>query len=371
MSSPHEYDRDSISCEPAGNRPIHTSARAGNHRAAIEVAHDHLSSVDTGASVAMDDATVPRVRGSSRTTQSAPRGVDVANTELMEADRRIHEFLKTRREGLTPHDVGLPWAADGRRVPGLRREEVARLAGVSVDYYTRLEQGRAKNVSEQVLNAVADALKLDDLERAHLIQLASPQRAKSTTGTRGVDRVRPSVHLVLEGLHDCPAYVRDRRMNVIASNQLWRALFSNMDGYPGRNPNIARWTFLDPRSAEAYPDWETVAREIVHTLRASAAVHPSDSQLNQLLGELTARSEHFCTWWAEHRVFERSQGSKRVRSGTVGELRLSYDAFKMVGNDDLTLVVYTADRGSPSEDQLRLLAAWADADQHEHEPPRV
>ena len=217
-------------------------------------------------------------------------------------------------ERASAHDVGLPWQAEGRRVPGLRREEVARLAGVSVDYYTRLEQGRAKNVSEQVLNAVADALKLDDLERAHLLQLASPHRARRVSAPGRGDRVPPSVQLVLDGLRECPAYVRDRRMNVIASNQLWRALFDNMDGYPGRHPNIARWTFLDPRSTEAYPEWRTVAREIVHTLRANAAAHPTDTQLTQLLGELSARSEHFATWWAEHRVFERSRGSKQIRS---------------------------------------------------------
>lgn len=282
----------------------------------------------------------------------------------MEADRAIHEFLKARREGLTPHDVGLPWQAEGRRVPGLRRDEVARLAGVSVDYYTRLEQGRAKNVSEQVLNAVADALRLDELERTHLIQLANPPRAQQAAGPARAVRVRPSVQLVLDGLARYPAYVRDRRMNVIASNQLWRALFDNMDGYPGRHPNIARWTFLDPRANETYPDWETVAREIVHTMRASAALRPSDTQFTQLLGELSARSEQFATWWAEHRVFERSQGSKRVRSGIVGDLRLSYDAFSTIGNGDLTLVVYTADRGSPSEDRLQLLASWAEADHH-------
>lgn len=278
----------------------------------------------------------------------------------MQADRRIHEFLRARREGLTPDDVGLPWHAEGRRVPGLRREEVASLAGVSVDYYTRLEQGRAKNVSEQVLNAVADALRLDDLERTHLRQLANPQRSTLATGPA---RVRPSVQLVLDGLPHCPAYVRDRRMNVVASNPLWRALFDNMDGYPGKNPNIARWTFLDPRSIETYPDWETVAREIVHTVRAGAAVHPSDTQLTQLIGELGARSAQFATWWAEQRVYQRSQGTKRIRSGIVGELRLSYNAFTMIGDDDLTLVVYTADRGSPSAEQLQLLAAWAEADQ--------
>lgn len=280
----------------------------------------------------------------------------------MDADRKIHEFLRTRREGLTPHDVGLPWQAEGRRVPGLRRDEVARLAGVSVDYYTRLEQGRARNVSEQVLHAVADALTLDELERDHLIQLANPRHSRRVSGPGRADRVPPSVQLILDGLRPHPAYVRDRRMNVIASNQLWRALFDNMDGYPGRHPNIARWTFLDPRSTDAYPDWETVAREVVHTLRASAAIHPSDTQLSQLLGELSARSQDFASWWAEQRVFERSRGRKRVRSGIVGDLRLGYDAFSMIGNDDLTLVVYTADRGSPSEDRLALLAAWAESD---------
>lgn len=282
----------------------------------------------------------------------------------MDADRRIHEFLKTRREGLTPHDVGLPWQMEGRRVRGLRREEVASLAGVSVDYYTRLEQGRAKNVSEQVLNAVADALRLDELERGHLIRLANPHRDRRAERPARADRVPPSVQLVLDGLPGSPAYVRDRCMNVIASNQLWRALFDNMDGHPGRRPNIARWTFLDPRSTEAYPGWATVAREIVHTLRASAAVQPGDTRLTQLLGELSARSEEFATWWAENRVFERSRGAKHVRNAVVGDLHLNYDAFAVVGSDDLTLVVYTADRGSPSEDRLDLLAAWATADHH-------
>lgn len=284
----------------------------------------------------------------------------------MDADRGIHEFLRARREGLSPADVGLPWQTEGRRVPGLRREEVARLAGVSVDYYTRLEQGRARNVSEQVLRAVADALRLEDLEREHLIRLAAPARPRRVAGPVRADRVPPSVHLVLDELRQCPAYLRDLRMNVLASNELWRALFDNMDGYPGRHPNIARWTFLDPRSTEAYPDWETVAREIVHTLRAGAAIHPADTQLAQLIGELSARSEQFATWWAEQRVFERSRGGKRVRSGVVGELRLNYDAFTVVGTDEFTLVVYTADRGSPSEDHLRLLARCAEQEHPAH-----
>jgi hypothetical protein len=175
-----------------------------------------------------------------------------------------------------------------------------------------------------------------------------------------------TAHLVLDGLRQCPAYLRDRRMNVLASNELWRALFDNMDGYPGRHPNIARWTFLDPRAPEAYPDWDTVAREIVHTLRAGAAIHPTDTQLTQLVGELCARSTQFARWWAEQRVFQRSRGGKRVRSGVVGELRLNYDAFTEVGNDEFTLVVYTADRGSPSEDRLRLLAVFAE---QEHPAP--
>jgi transcriptional regulator with XRE-family HTH domain len=273
----------------------------------------------------------------------------------MEANKRLHQFLRARREALTPPDVGLPWDVEGRRVRGLRREEVARLAGVSVDYYTRLEQGRTRNVSDQVLDAVADALRLEPLEGSHLHTLAHPGAEHAILPKRR--RVRPSVQIALDALGSSPAYVRDIRMNVLGSNAMWRNLFRDLSS-SSPHPNIARWTFLDPRSREVYPEWELVAREIVDTLQGTAAKFPSDPDLVQLIGELNIASKDFAKWWSDRRVFQRSTGAKRIRNSVVGEIALNYDAFGVVANDEQVMVIYTAPAGSPADEQLHLLASW-------------
>ncbi|NKZ10796.1 helix-turn-helix domain-containing protein [Mycolicibacterium septicum DSM 44393] len=274
----------------------------------------------------------------------------------MEANRRLHQFLRARREALTPPDVGLAWNAEGRRVRGLRRDEVARLAGVSVDYYTRLEQGRARNVSDQVLDSVANALRLEPLERSHLHTLAHP--AKENAAPPNPRRVRPSVQLALDGMVCLPACVRDMRMNVLGANIMWRNLFRDLSNITPIQ-NIARWTFLDPRAQEVYPEWERVAREIVDTLQRSAAKFPTDPDLVQLVGELNIGSPEFSRWWSDRRVYQRSTGVKRIRNTVVGEIALNYDAFSAVaGEDEQVLVIYTAPVGSPADEQLRLLASW-------------
>lgn len=274
----------------------------------------------------------------------------------MEANRQLHEFLRARREALTPPDVGLPWQIEGRRVRGLRREEVARLAGVSVDYYTRLEQGRARNVSVQVLDAVADALRLEPLERSHLHMLAR-RRAIGEAMLPKRRRVRPSVQIALDALETTPAYVRDIRMNVLGSNAMWRNLFPDLNS-SGAPPNIARWTVLDPHAREVYPEWERVAREIVETLQATAAKFPSDADLEQLIGELNIGSTDFARWWSDRRVFQRSAGTKRLRNNIIGEITLNYDAFGSVADPEQVMVIYTAPTNSHADEALRLLASW-------------
>lgn len=275
----------------------------------------------------------------------------------MEPNRQLHEFLRVRREALTPPDVGMPWQVEGRRVRGLRREEVARLAGVSVDYYTRLEQGRARNVSVQVLDAVADALRLGPLERSHLHALARRPTVEQAAPPKR-RRVRPSVQIALDALESTPAYVRDIRMNVVGSNAMWRNLFPDLSS-AGRPPNVARWTILDPRARTVYPEWECVAREIVDTLQATAAKFPSDADLAQLVGELCTASSDFAQWWSDRRVFQRSTGAKRVRNSVVGEITINYDAFVSVADAEQVMVIYTAPAGSPADEALSLLASWS------------
>lgn len=274
----------------------------------------------------------------------------------MEANRQLHDFLRARREALTPPDVGLPWQTQGRRVRGLRREEVARLAGVSVDYYTRLEQGRARNASRQVLDAVADALRLEPLERNHLHMLAR-HRAIGQAALPKRRRVRPSVQIALDALESTPACVRDIRMNVLGSNAMWRNLYPDLNS-SGRPPNIARWTVLDPHARETYPEWEHVAREIVETLQATAAKFPGDADLEQLIGELNIGSTDFARWWSDRRVFQRSTGTKRLRNNIIGEITLNYDAFGSVADPEQVMVIYTAPTGSRADEALRLLASW-------------
>jgi transcriptional regulator with XRE-family HTH domain len=233
---------------------------------------------------------------------------------------------------------------------------VARLAGVSVDYYTRLEQGRARNVSVQVLDAVADALRLEPLERSHLHVLARRPTVEQAAPPKR-RRVRPSVQIALDALESTPAYIRDIRMNVLGSIAMWRNLFPDLSS-AGRPPNVARWTILNPRAREVYPEWERVAREIVDTLQATAAKFPSDADLAQLVGELNTASTDFEQWWSDRRVFQRSTGAKRVRNNVIGEITINYDAFVSVADAEQVMVIYTAPAGSPADEALSLLASW-------------
>ncbi|MFD8965670.1 helix-turn-helix transcriptional regulator [Streptomyces sp. NPDC059568] len=268
----------------------------------------------------------------------------------------LREFLRSRRARITPEEVGLSPQGGVRRVPGLRREEVAQLAGVSVDYYVRLERGRTTSVSESVLDAVARALRLDETERDHLFAVARRSRARRRP--MAPQRVRPGLYRVLETVGDSPAMVLGRRMDVLATNRLARALFTDFDVLPHRERNMVRYIFLDESARELYTDWESSARGTVASLHLYAGRHPDDPLLAELIGELSLRDEDFRRWWADHDVLRRTHGSKRYHHPVVGDLDLEYEALTPVGDPEQTLGLHTAEPGSPSEQALRLLASW-------------
>jgi transcriptional regulator with XRE-family HTH domain len=248
-----------------------------------------------------------------------------------------------------------------RRVPGLRREEVAVLAGVSIQYYTRLERDDMNGVSESVLEALARAPQLDDAERAHLLDLARaahptpvPPRRRRTK-----PRVRPEVQWTLDAITGAAAFVGNERLDILAANQLGRALFSELCAAPARPVNIARFLFLDPRAEAAYGDWDRVATETVAILRSAAGRDPYDRDLSDLVGELATQSAAFRTRWASHNVRFHNAGVKRFNHPVVGELDLSFNRLDLAADPGLTLFTYTAEPGSPSEDALKLLGSWA------------
>jgi transcriptional regulator with XRE-family HTH domain len=278
----------------------------------------------------------------------------------MHQKQGVAEFLQSRRARLQPEDVGVPSTGERRRVPGLRRSELAQLAGVSVEYYTRLEQGRAGNVSDMVLDAIASALRLTDAERAHLADLVRPVRtARRRRSPR--QRVRPGVRALLDSVSG-PAFVLGRRMDVLATNRMARLLLADFDAMAPEQRNMARWIFLAPEVRELYVDWDVVARETVAILRFDAGRHPDDPQLSALVGELSMASPEFATWWAAHDVEDRTFGSKRYRHPVVGELRIDYEAMRLPDDPDQLLLIYTTEPGSRSEEAMRLLGSWgADA----------
>jgi transcriptional regulator with XRE-family HTH domain len=295
----------------------------------------------------------------------------------VDAKSEIREFLTSRRAKITPEQAGLrTYGAGPRRVPGLRREEVALLAGVSVDYYTRLERGNATGASEGVLEGIARALRLDDAERAHLFDLArAGQTAVPRRRRRARQRIRPSVQLMLDAMTGAPAFVRNGRLDLLAANRLGRALYSQHFDSPHQPANSARFVFLDPRSATFYVEWERVANDVVASLRAEAGRDPYDRDLSDLVGELSTRSETFRTLWAAHDVHRHDTGVKRFDHPLVGELTVTYEALELAADPGLTMFVYTPEPGSKSEQALSLLASWAatpdeegaDAD-HEKQP---
>jgi transcriptional regulator with XRE-family HTH domain len=294
----------------------------------------------------------------------------------MDTRSEIREFLTTRRARITPEQAGLrTYGNSSRRVPGLRREEVALLAGVSVDYYTRLERGSANGVSETVLEALARALQLDETERAHLFDLARAAQTPTPRRRRRAHQIRPAIQQMLDAMTTVPAFVRDGRLDILGANQLGRALYAQHFDSPAQPPNTARFVFLDDRSRDFYADWDRVAADVVAVLRAEAGRDPYDRDLSDLVGELSTRSELFRTLWAAHNVRTHDAGTKRVHHPLVGELKLSFEAMELVADHGLTMFVYTAEPGSKSEQALNLLGSWtatpdqetADAD-HEEQP---
>src|SRR3954453_2239443 len=276
--------------------------------------------------------------------------------------REVRDFLVSRRAKITPDRAGLAAYGSNRRVPGLRREEVAMLAGVSVDYYTRLEKGNLAGVSESVLDAVARALQLDDTERAHLFALArtataSPARAAEPA--QGRPHVRRGVQQLLDGMTGVAAFLRTGRLDVLTANHLGYALYSPVFRRGGPPGNLAPYLFPDPRAKDFYADWDGIAAAAVGSLRAEAGRDPYHPALSSLIGDLSLHREEFRERWGAHDVSQYRSGAQPFRHPVVGELTLDYDALDLPADPGQVIVAYTARPGSPSHDALTLLAGWA------------
>jgi len=276
----------------------------------------------------------------------------------------VRDFLVSRRAGLKPEQVGLHHYGSNRRVPGLRREEVAMLAGLSVDYYTRLERGNLVGVSETVLHAVADALRLDEAERAYLVVLFRAANASGRAPALAQSQlIRPAVQQILDGLTATPAFVRNHQLDLLATNALAQALYApileSAVATSGRHPNIARFHFLDPGSVDFFPDWEAVADASVAILRTEARRAPRDLAPTGLIDELRERSPDFRTRWAAHKVRLRHTGSMAFRHPAIGRLTLAFEDLTLASDGGLTLTAYAAEPGSPAAHHLGLLRSWA------------
>lgn len=277
--------------------------------------------------------------------------------EGMGQSAEFGKFLKAMRSRLQPEDAGIAGTSGSRRVPGLRREEIARLADVSTDYYTRLEQGRNIHPSRAVLDSVARALRLDSSEHAHMVNLLE-NCAESQRSPIPAQGVRPGLRQLLDAVGDIPALVLGRRSDVLAGNRLAFLLFADFNALPAGERNLTRWLMLDPQARELFRDWKTVASEAVGALRVDIGRHPNDAQANQLVGELAVHSEHFRQWWAGHRVATRAAGSVRLHHGVVGDLELNFENLVLPDDPDQMLRVFSARPGTPSADSLALLGSF-------------
>jgi transcriptional regulator with XRE-family HTH domain len=277
----------------------------------------------------------------------------------MDARTEFRDFLTSRRAKITPEQVGLAANGGNRRVTGLRREEVALLAGVSADYYIKLERGNARGVSDSVLEALSRALHLDEAERAHLFDLANAANTTTREAPRTTKpHVRPSIQRILDSMSTTPAYVRNRRLDILATNQLGQALLAPILAAPRRPPNVARFMFLDPAATDYYRDWERMAAGTVAILRAEAGRDPYDKALIELVGELSSPSALFRTRWATHNVLQHRTGVKTLRHPVVGELTLGYEALELPADTGLTIMAYSAEPATPARDALNPLASW-------------
>ncbi|KKD05369.1 helix-turn-helix domain-containing protein [Streptomyces sp. WM6386] len=286
-----------------------------------------------------------------------PEPVQEPSGSALDRRAELSEFLRTRRARLKPEDVGLPDFGRHRRVPGLRREELAQLAGVSVAYYTRLEQGNGRNVSAEVLDAISRALRLNDAEHAHLTHLAKPKQHKKKQSGR-TQQVRGALLQLLDSLEGVPAYISGRRSDILAWNRMAAAVFGDWSELPPQDRNWARMVFLRPAYRDLFVEWESKATDIVSYLRMDAGCHPDDPRLSALVGELSVKSEEFRRLWATHDVKEKGYGVKHFRHPLVGDLSLSFESFRLSDDSEQTLITYHAEPGSPSAEALRLLASW-------------
>jgi transcriptional regulator with XRE-family HTH domain len=278
----------------------------------------------------------------------------------MDNRSEIRDYLASRRAKITPSQAGLPAYGGNRRLPGLRREEVAMLAGVSVDYYTRLERGNFGDVSPNIWESIARALQLDEAEREHLLHLAHANTSPRPRTRAAPALVRPTVQRILDAMTDVPAMIRNARRDLLASNALGRALYSDVYAEQQERPvNLARYVFLSERSRAFFPDWSKAASDMVANLRHEAGRDPHDRGLSDLVGELSVRSEEFRQRWAAHNVRFHNSGVKSIHHPVVGDLTLTYEAMDLPADPGLSLTVYGAEPGSSSADALRLLASWA------------
>jgi transcriptional regulator with XRE-family HTH domain len=278
----------------------------------------------------------------------------------MNSSNEMREFLVSRRARLTPEQAGLPNFGGRRRVAGLRREEVALIAGISVEYYTRLERGNATGMSESVLDGISRALQLDEAEHAHLYNLA---RASATASKRPAlgrsHSVTPGLQQFLDAMKDVPAIIQNGRLDIVATNRLGAALYSELYLDPQRPVNFGRFVFLDPRARTFYREWDDAAVQTVAILRAAAGRTPHDRQLSNLVGELATRSDTFRTLWGSQVVREHRTGDKKIHHPIVGDLDLSFEGLEPATGKGLLLTAYTAKPDTPTHDSLQMLATWA------------
>ncbi|WP_406208561.1 helix-turn-helix transcriptional regulator [Kitasatospora sp. NBC_01560] len=278
----------------------------------------------------------------------------------MDQRTELSEFLRSRRARLRPEDVGLPDHGTRRRVPGLRREELAQLAGVSTAYYIRLEQGHGESVSTAVLDSIARALRLTTAEREHLQRITKPARRRTGRPAAGRrQQIRPALQQLLDAMESVPAYVLGRRLDIVGWNRLGNALLGDFSAMPAEQCNMAWHVFLDPAARELYDDWEGKAADVVGILRLDAGRDPDDPRLASLIGELSLKSGDFRRLWAAHDIRDKGHGSKELHHPVVGRLTLRYETLRPAGEPGLVLVTYHAEPGTTSAESLRLLASWA------------
>lgn len=283
----------------------------------------------------------------------------------MSGREEIREFLTSRRARIRPETAGIPGHDPRRRVAGLRREEVATLAGVSVDYYVRMERGRLQGVSESALEGVARALQMTQAEREHLFNLARLANGAGPSRWASPSKlVRPNVQGLIDSM-SAPAWVRNGRLDLLAANHLGAALYAPLFDQPTSPPNKARFLFFDPRARDLYPQWTETAASSVAVLRAAAGANPFDRALSDLIGELSTRSLEFRSMWAEHDVVEHGTGIASINHPVAGPMELSYEAMALNADLGLTLVAYAAAPGSESAERLALLASWAESERQE------